>query len=573
MRRLVLAGWGVSVLLVSCLSGQRKPEGIATTHPRRPPSAEETLQAFIERHVARLAPLEKANNLANWEASTSGSPTAFERMQELELAIRKLYADPQAFAALKRLQASGKVKDPLLARQLTILLLDFQENQLAEPLLAQMVALSTEIQRRISGYRGTLEGRPVSDNDLLQILRTEKDEDLRRRAWEAYMAKGEQVRRPLVQLVKLRNRAARQLGFTDFYQMQLRLTEQDSPALQALLEEVATRTDEPFSRLLQPQLLATAQRFQVRVEDLRPWHFSDPFFQEAPLRGDASLEGFFAARDPVEVVTRFFLGIGLPVGEVLARSDLYEKRGKLSHAFCTDIDRQGDVRILANLRPSQKWTTTLMHEAGHASYDQNIDPGLPWLLRESAHGLVTEAVAQLFGDLTRDPGWIATLLEPPPQALAPLLAELRLQARLDELVFVRWTLVLVNFERELYRDPDQDLDGLWWRLKKRYQQQETPPGWRNADWAAKVHLSLWPASYHNYLLGRILASQLRHVLAAQVLATPAPFTLTLTGKPVVGRFLREQLFAPGKSLGWEALLVQVTGEKLNPRYFLDELAR
>ena len=53
---------------------------------------------------------------------------------------------------------------------------------------------------------------------------------------------------------------------------------------------------------------------------------------------------------------------------MLARSDLYEKPGKSPHAFCTDIDREGDVRVLANIVPNEYWMGTMLHELGHSVY-------------------------------------------------------------------------------------------------------------------------------------------------------------------------------------------------------------
>ena len=34
----------------------------------------------------------------------------------------------------------------------------------------------------------------------------------------------------------------------------------------------------------------------------------------------------------------------------------------------TDIDREGDVRVLANVVPGQEWLATMLHELGHAAY-------------------------------------------------------------------------------------------------------------------------------------------------------------------------------------------------------------
>ena len=61
----------------------------------------------------------------------------------------------------------------------------------------------------------------------------------------------------------------------------------------------------------------------------------------------------YAQEDISRLCREFYAGIGLPIDDVLERSDLYEKPGKSPHAFCTDIDREGDVRVLANIVPNE----------------------------------------------------------------------------------------------------------------------------------------------------------------------------------------------------------------------------
>ena len=36
------------------------------------------------------------------------------------------------------------------------------------------------------------------------------------------------------------------------------------------------------------------------------------------------------------------------------------------------------------------------------------------------------------------------------------------QRRREQLIFARWTMVMLHFEKALYEDPDQDLNRLWW---------------------------------------------------------------------------------------------------------------
>src|SRR5690606_9830738 len=143
-------------------------------------------------------------------------------------------------------------------------------------------------------------------------------------------------------------------------------------------------------------------------------------------------------------------------------------------------------------------------------------------------------------------------------------ADVRRQQRTSLLVSARWILVMVFFERDLYRDPDRpDLDSHWWDLVERIQRVRRPDGREAPDWAAKIHLSLAPVYYHNYLLGELMASQLDRAIGDRL----APGETSI-GNPAVGTFLRERVFARGASLHWNELLREATGERLSPRHFV-----
>ncbi len=68
------------------------------------------------------------------------------------------------------------------------------------------------------------------------------------------------------------------------------------------------------------------------------------------------------------------------------------------------------------------------------------------------------------------------------------------------------------FEKELYENPNQDLNALWWKTVNEIQLIAPPDITANPDWAAKIHFSLAPVYYQNYLLGELMAAQLlRHI--------------------------------------------------------------
>src|SRR5206468_3641014 len=88
----------------------------------------------------------------------------------------------------------------------------------------------------------------------------------------------------------------------------------------------------------------------------------------------------------------------------------------------------------------------------------------------------------------------------------------RKSLRCEMLIFLRWAITLVRFERELYRSTGQDLNRLWWEYVERFQKVAPPPNRDRADWASKVHLASSPVYYQNYVLGELMASQvLNHV--------------------------------------------------------------
>jgi peptidyl-dipeptidase A len=125
---------------------------------------------------------------------------------------------------------------------------------------------------------------------------------------------------------------------------------------------------------------------------------------------------------------------------------------------------------------------------------------------------------------------------------------------------------MFNFERELYANPDRDdLNDLWWDLVERLQLVERPPGRDEPDWAAKIHVAVAPVYYHNYVLGHLIAAQLRYYLETHV--TPDPFFMS----EVAGRYLLEAVFGPGARNNWEDAVLGATGERLNPDYLVKSL--
>ncbi len=531
---------------------------------------EEKLRLFIEKHVEKIKPLMEEEHLAYWNAATTGSDEEYERYSRLQIEIKKLLSDGEDFDFLSRLRESGNITDPQLQRQLDILYNSFLENQIDTTLMTEIVETSTAIEKDFSTFRAMVNGREVTDNDIRRILKEETDSGLRREAWEASKQIGGVVADRVVELAKKRNEAARDLGFENFFDMQITLNEQDEEELVRIFDDLDTLTGESFRNVKAAVDSSLSLRYGIEPSDMMPWHYHDPFFQEVPDYLDIDLDSFFEGRDIVEISTEFYEGIGLEVDDILARSDLYEREKKYQHAFCTDIDREGDVRILVNIKDNANWAETTLHELGHAVYDKYIDMTLPFLLRSAAHTFTTEGVAMLMGRQVKNPEWLQAMVGISEEEKEQTEKSVRMMLTSFELIFSRWCQVMFRFEREFYRDPDQDLDALWWSLVEKYQGLTKPEGRHAPDWAAKIHVALYPVYYHNYMLGELYASQIQAVLSEEVLKLESEGDISFAGHPEVGTYLIERVFQPGASMPWQEFVVHSTGEPLTATHFANQ---
>ncbi len=531
---------------------------------------EGVFRSWLERFLEELQPLERAFAHAYWGVSTSGRKEDADRLEHAERAYRGLFASAERYRYLKSLADDAKVEDSLLARQLDLLLREFEGNQMNDYTLRKLVALKVEIENLYNNFRADLGGEKVGQNRLREILRTSADSKQVQAAWEAAKQIGPVVAPRVQDLVRVRNDLARARGYADFQQMSLRLDEIDRDWLFKILDDLAETTEAPFRALKAEIDAELARRFGIPAAELRPWHYGDPFFQGAPPIGDVDLDDFYRAQDLTALTVRFYDGLGMDIREIIDRSDLFEREGKCQHAFCTDLDRRGDVRVLCNLKADEYWMGTMLHEFGHAVYDREYDAAMPHVLRGPAHTCATEAIAMMFGRASKDRRFLSEVAGIDPEKARVAAAAARKELRTEQLIFMRWAQVVVRFENELYSRPDQDLNKLWWDLVEKYQGLRRPDDRDAPDWATKVHIATAPVYYQNYILGELTASQLQRFLLDQV-GGNGEGVGGLLGRPEVGEILRERVFRPGRRYHWNEMLERATGSRLDPQHFMREM--
>lgn len=519
---------------------------------------------LIEKHLSKVRPLEIAAAKAWWEANTTGSKEAYAKKEEAQNAIDAALSDKAMFAALKSVKTHPKLTD-MTRRQINLLFLAYQEKQVEPELLKKITAKANAVEQAFNVFRAQVDGKEMTDSEVRKVLKDSSSSEQRRKVWEASKKVGEVVEKDLLELVSLRNEAAKSLGFKNYAAMSLIINEQETDAVLKLFDELDDLTRKPFEAAKAEFDAKLAAKVGKQPTDLMPWDYHDPFFQESPAVFDADLDSTYRRVDILKLCRDFYDGIGLPIDDVIKRSDLYEKKGKSPHAFCTDIDREGDVRVLANIKETEYWMGTMLHELGHAVYSsKNIPPTMPYLLRTEAHILTTEGVAMQFEKFSKNRAWLEKMgvAVDHPQAFDE--AARRMQ-RNQLLIFSRWCQVMLRFEKAMYEDPKQNLNDLWWSLVEKYQGLKRPPGRNAPDYGSKIHICSAPVYYHNYLMGQLFASQVHHALCSALYG--GDVRALYIGDKNVGQWMTNKVFAPGRLLPWNDLLIHATGKPLNATAF------
>lgn len=524
------------------------------------------IENFITEFEKEAIPLYRKSNLAYFNASISGKEEDYTEASELKKKLNKIYSSKEKFETLKEFK-SIEISDPVIKRQIDLLYNDFASNQYDEELLEKIINLSTEIERKFSVFRAAIDSNELTDNQIDEILKTSKDSSELEKVWKASKVVGEKAEKDVIELVRLRNKAAAELGFENYYEMSLKLSEQDPEELIQLFDKLDELTKNEFLKLKEEMDKYLSNRFDISEEELMPWHYQDKFFQHSPQIYEMNLDQYFENQDLVELTKEYFHSLDLNIDDLIEKSDLFEKEGKYQHAYCVSIDKDTDVRVVCNIQPNNDWMSTMLHEFGHAVYDKYISSKLPWRLREPAHIYTTEAIAMLFGRFSTNPKWLfdsGLINDNNLKRLENISAE---SLKMQQIVFSRWVQVMFRFEGELYSNPEQDLNLLWWNLVEKYQLIKKPSGRNKPDWAAKIHIALYPAYYHNYMLGELLASQLYSYITRNVLNENPNSMNSFTGNVDVGNYLKYLFFSYGSLYPHQELIRKATGEELNPAYY------
>jgi Peptidase family M3 len=545
---------------------------MATTDPVR----------FLDDLNRSYGRLHTAKEDAFWRARMdldADGEAAQRRLDEREIAWSSFLQDPAQLAAVRKALEVARANG---ADDSTLVGLRGWERTLASHCIESAAgrSLAAEIvvdEGRLERARGALrlgyldssgELHEASSVKLAMMLRSEPDEALRRAAWDGLRSiEPHVIGAGFLDLVRKRNRLARELGAQDYYAWKApRVEGMTKGEIFARLGELEERTRSSAGRAI-AELAARAGSAALRPWNLL-WHVAGDLTREQ--------DPYFPFREALRRWGRSFAALGITYRGAQLVLDLVDRPGKYENGFMHGPEvawrergrlHRARIHFTANAIPGLvgsgfRATTTLFHEGGHAAHFANIDMPAPCFGQEFAPTSVgfSETQSMLLDSLLSDADWQQRYARDLAGREMPI--ELAERSIATEQPFAAWSarqmLSVCLGEKALYEIPDAELtpERALAELREVERRMCLLPEGSPRPVLAVPHLLSGDSSayYHGYVLAEMAVEQTRrHFLERDG---------HLVDNPRVGPELSEVYWRAGNSRDFDRFVRDMTGAPL-----------
>ncbi|MBN3189992.1 peptidase M3 [Pectobacterium brasiliense] len=450
------------------------------------------------------------------------------------------------------------------------------EDPQAQALMDEIITAESALYAKRKSYEMThldAKGERVSAS-LGELLTNQTTNDT-----EAYRQSSQQALRDLEQwllqngfpeLISLRNRFARQMGYRNYFDYKVNKTERMTPEqLFAILDPFEEQTREANTRSLKN--LAD----EKGEEALQPWNI------RYASAGDVTrqLDPYFPFSASLERWINSFKRLRIGFNGAEMQLDLLVRKGKYENGFMhgpvPPFVQEGKwvparINFTSLAKPDQigsgaSGINTLFHEGGHAAHFANIRQNAPCFSQEFPPTSMAYAETQsMFCDsLLGDADWLKRYAKNAQGETIPdelIRADISTQQPMRAFS-ERHILLVPYFEWQLYSwDDEARTPEAMTKLARDTEQRILGISGSPRPTLAIPHLlSMESAcSYQGYLLALMAVEQTRSYFLQR--------DGYLTDNPAIGPDLAQHYWHPGNSVSHDDTLRSLTGEGFNPAY-------
>ncbi|HEX8224246.1 MAG TPA: M2 family metallopeptidase [Allosphingosinicella sp.] len=584
----------LAICLAGCTTASADPAvDTASAAPAAAPAAAdeaaptlENARAFVARAEKELAQFSVLNSRAQWVNSTyitddTDALAAHFGTIGTEMSVR--FANEAArYANLPGLDYDTKRKLDILRSALVL------PAPTTEGAAAELNTISTRLSSTYGKGRGTLDGKPMTGNDLEERMGTVRNPAQLQEMWTSWHTNvGRPMRTDYARLTEIANQGAKELGYPDtgamwrsrydmppdeFAAMTDRLWNEVKPLYDELHCYTRAKLNQKYGDQVQPEtgpiradLLGNmwAQEWGNIYDVVAPKGAGDVGYDLT----DLLVAKKYTPEKIVRTGEAFFTSLGFaPLPESFwTRSMITAPRDRevICHASAWDVDNVDDLRIKMCTKVNADDFVTVHHELGHNFYQRAYNKQ-PLLYLDSANDGFHEAIGDMIA-LSVTPEYLVQtgLLPRNKVPSADKDIGLLLRQAMDKVAFLPFGLLVDKWRWRVFSGevaPANYVAG-WNQLRLQYQGVAPPTARSEQDFdpGAKYHV---PASvpYTRYFLARILQFQFYQAACKQAGWTGPLHRCSFYGNKEVGRRLNEML-AMGASRPWPDALEAFTGTR------------
>ena len=500
---------------------------------------EDEIRTYIDDYAKRAEYLNRRIALARWQYLTAGRADSLPYFLRLN---EELNSNPAMPLFVKEYLAAAE--DDNDRRRLEFIHRAFLRTVVESDSSVRQVrdlVLSAAVR-----WKPQFQGVTAAEDSLRRIIVSESDRRLRQDAYTALTALGDSLAPGVVRLVRLRNQVAAAAGYPSYYDMMLTVSGLDKGEYLALLNDICQSSESSYRRAVDSVMR------QLSLPDLQAWDIEYALHQTS-----VPVEPYYAAVNQTALLRFTLRGLGINVDSlpIYFAPAITVGAALPNDVMMVQVPR--DIRVVTAASDGPASLSRLFGQVGRALYAVNI--GQPdYLLAQPPAPCFAEGMAQIAREVIDLDSWRRKYAAMP----EPLVIELAAIRDFSRLYDLRFLLVQIAFEQELYQNPLGDLDLRYRQLFEKYMM--FPCRGAKAAWAAQIDFVTDPVSLQNRLVGRCIA--------AQTLAHLCEEYGAILDNSHLQDFLMRNYYRHGGSEDWRTLVTRGTGEKLNPKYLFRQCA-
>lgn len=512
---------------------------------------ERVLEHFLDRHVDRIKPINQKYSEVVWATYTGQTSftsllersrmtdslyrAAGEPVEYYQNLLNNVYDNSSDFEILMKIKASGLIQDPLLKRQFMKVFRQYLSIQNSwdesESKQAELFEQFFDLKKSETAFWDSVQQVPGVD------------------ARNEWIEQFSELTVDFKEMIQAMNRDAQKMGYANYFQLVMDFNGVDYQQLDEFTKIIEQETAADYRQLLEACNTEINRSFNIPASQITPQHYK---YEAKKMMLPEAWDKDYTREEFVDILNRYFAYGAYNTESIIQNSDLWFAPDKINQSFFFSVDAEkSDYRIYANIKTNTMGVYTMLHEFGHAVHYQEVDKKLPYLLCEP-HTIATEAVAIYFNDKLYHSNTLRRLMALPDISESAYFSEFVDPSRL---VFLRKLLRSIAFQQQIFENPEQDFNELWWSLNEKYLYYQTDNDKRLPEWISNQHIIYANGVHVFYLFATAVAAQLEAYFPNDVIG------------PVKG-FMRL-----GDSMEWSDMLEQVTGEPLNLNYLFNSYRR